>query len=280
MTRGPLESAVTALFVPGDRPERFGKACEAGPGLVIIDLEDAVASDSRPAAREAAAAFLSSPAASARVPVLVRINAAGTPDFALDVAALAALPAGALPGVVLAKAEDPRVVDTVRAALGDVPIIPIVESARGLASAEALAAAAGVVRLAFGALDFSLDLDCAPDDAVLLPARSRIVLASRLADRAAPLDSPSTAIADEAVVRDAAARARALGFGGQLCIHPSQVRVVEAAFAPTEAEIEWARRVVGAEGGAARVDGRMVDRPVTERARRLLERAAENGRRA
>lgn len=96
------------------------------------------------------------------------------------------------------------------------------------------------------------------------------MIASRAAGIAAPLDSPSTDVRDLERVLASARAARSAGFGGQLCIHPAQLPAVRAGFAPTAAEVEWARAVIGGEGGAVQVDGRMVDRPLVERARRIL----------
>ena len=136
-----------------------------------------------------------------------------------------------------------------------------------------------VARLVFGSIDFQLDLDIADDDLALLPFRMRIVLASRVANLPAPVDGVTTALDDAARIEADARRARSLGFGGKLCIHPRQVAIVNEAFSPSAADLAWAQRVVdaaAASGGAAvAVDGKMVDAPVLARARRLL--AARRG---
>jgi citrate lyase subunit beta / citryl-CoA lyase len=154
-------------------------------------------------------------------------------------------------------------------------VLPLIESAAGLWSARAIAEAPGVLRLAFGSIDFQVDLGIADDD--LLTYRAAIVLASRVAGRIAPVDGVTTSIDDAALVRRDAERARALGFGGKLCIHPAQVAIVNAAFRPTEREVAWAERVVAADaaaqGAAIAVDGRMVDRPVLLQARAILSEA-------
>jgi citrate lyase subunit beta/citryl-CoA lyase len=144
-----------------------------------------------------------------------------------------------------------------------------------MAAVEALAAAPGVARLVFGSLDFQVDLgmsDPCEDD--LLPFRARLVLASRLAGIESPIDGVTTAIDDETRLREDVLRARRLGFGGKLCIHPRQVATVKAGFAPTEAELAWARAVVRAseeaKGAAVAVHGRMVDKPVLLRAQAIL----------
>jgi citrate lyase subunit beta/citryl-CoA lyase len=257
------------LFVPGNRPERFGKACAAGADAVIIDLEDAVAPQDKAAARAAVAAWLS-----ARQPVLIRVNAVDTPWFDDDIA-LCAHPGVA--GVVLPKAECAEQLAVLRAA-GAAALYPLVETARGIAQANALAAAPAVQRLLFGAIDFQLDMGIEDDGEALLPFRSQLVLASRLAGVAPPVDGVTVALDDAGQLRRETLRARRLGFGGKLCIHPRQVVPVNACFAPTAEEIAWAQRILdaaaGAHGAAVAVDGKMVDRPVLLRAQRIIEETA------
>jgi citrate lyase subunit beta/citryl-CoA lyase len=263
----PLHRSV--LFVPGNRPERFDKALAAGASAVIIDLEDAVAPADKPAARAALAAWLRPEHA-----VIVRINSQDTPWFAGDLA-LAGVPGVA--AVMVPKAERPDTLAAVMAA-GSRALLPLVESAVGLAGLPALAAAPGVLRLAFGSIDLQVDLglkDATEDE--LLPFRLQLVLASRLAGIGAPLDGVSTAIDDEARLLLDVQRARRLGFAGKLCIHPRQVALVNQGLAPSAAERDWARRVLAAAGSAVgaavAVDGKMVDKPVLMRAEALLREA-------
>lgn len=255
------------LFVPGDRAERFARARASGADAVVVDLEDAVAPASKGAARDAVAAALD-----AAAPVVLRVNGADTGWFADD-ARLAAHPGVA--AVMLPKAAAADAVAALRSASGGKPVVALVESAAGMANLAALAATPGVARLAFGSIDFQLDLDITDDDLALLAFRSRLVLASRVAGLPAPVDGVTTALDDAARIEAEARRARSLGFGGKLCIHPKQVAIVNDAFSPSPAELGWAQRVVdaaAASGGAAvAVDGRMVDAPVLARARRLLE---------
>ena len=256
-----MVSAIRApLFVPANRPERFAKAAASGADAVILDLEDAVAADAKDAARAALATDFTD------LPVIVRINAIGTPWHADDLAAVARLRPAA---VMLPKAEDADRVASV-AAQTRLPVIALVETARGLAHARTIAAAPGVARIAFGSVDFCADLGCAHLREVLLPARSELVLASRLAGIAAPIDGVTVQLDDLSVSHDDAAHARALGMTGKLCIHPRQIAEVRCAFAPTEAEIDWARRVLASGDGAVSVDGAMVDEPVRIRARAIL----------
>lgn len=272
MSASPAQSAPalarTLLFVPGDRPERFPKAAASGADLVVCDLEDAVAPTDKDGARVAVAGWLAAHGRAA-----VRVNAVDTEWYAADRDALSGLPG--LAAVVVPKAEDPEALAALGSQLGGIPLIALVETALGLHRAAELASAHGVVRLAFGAIDFALDAGTAEDDEALLYARSHLVVASRVGGLAQPVDGVTVVLDDaDAAARDAA-RARRLGFGGKLCIHPRQVAPVNAAFSPTAAEIEHARRVVAAAGAGAatRVDGQMVDVPVLERAQRLLARA-------
>jgi len=251
------------LFVPGDRPERFAKAAAAGADAVIVDLEDAVAAEAKQAAR---AALRSDFGAG---PVLVRVNAIGTPWHEADMAALAGKGFAA---VMVPKAEGSEAFATL-CAKAAMPVIALVESARGLAEARRIAGLPNLARLAFGSIDFCADLGCAHSREALLAARSELVLASRLAGLAAPIDGVTTAIGDGAQISGDARHARDLGFGGKLCIHPRQIEAIRAGFAPDEAEILWARKVLASGDGAAAVDGAMVDEPVRIRARAILRRA-------
>ena len=209
----------------------------------------------------------------------MRVNPADSATYEAEVSALLALTEWqhhGLLGIVLPKAERPAALAGLRANLPkDLALVPLVESALGLVNVLSLAQVPGVTRLAFGAIDFSLDVNADSADRFLDHARSGLVLATRAAGIAAPLDTPSTEIRDEDAVAASARLARNFGFGGKLCIHPAQVAAVNAAFLPSEAEIEWAHSVVGAEGGAAQVAGQMVDRPVTERAKRILAQAGK-----
>lgn len=257
----------TVLFVPGDRPERFAKAVRSGADAVIVDLEDAVAPDRKDAAR---AATIRAVGDGVVLPY-VRINASGAPGHEADVAAVAELAGSVrLPGVMVPKAESPEELCAVAERFAPhVEMVALIETARGWLEAPRIAAAERVTRLAFGAHDLAADVGA--DESALDVARFQVVVASRAAGIAAPWDSPFTGFTDPAAVRESAANAKRLGFGGKLCIHPDQVEPVRAAFSPTAAEIAWARRVIAADAGAAtQVDGAMVDRPIVERARRIL----------
>jgi len=259
------------LFVPGDRPERFDKALAAQAHAVILDLEDAVLPARKDAARDAIAAWLA--ATPARV--LVRVNPADTPWHAADCALLAQ---PAVQGVMLPKSQDPAEVAALSRQLReDQVLLPLIETVEGLFRAPDLAAVPRVQRLAFGSVDFMADSGIESDSA-LDPVRLQLVLASRRAQIQPPVDGVSLAIDDAATTRADTLRARQLGMGGKLCIHPKQVVPVHEAFRPSETELAWARRVLAAlEGqplGAVSVDGKLVDRPVLLRAQAVLDAAA------
>ena len=263
----------TALFVPASRPDRIPKALASGADVVIVDLEDAVEKSAKSEARANLASFAAS---HPDTPLLVRINDASTEWFLDDLAVVKNLPAGS--AVLLSKAESATQVAA--AAATGLPVIPLLESARGIAALADIAAVPGVARLSFGALDLGLDMGIAQGtagaDTVLDQVRFQILLHSKAAGLAAPIDTIFPAIKDEAGLAKFASRACEMGFGGMLCIHPSQVAVVHAAFAPSEADAAWAQRVVDAANentaGAFRLDGEMVDAPVIARAKQILAR--------
>jgi citrate lyase subunit beta/citryl-CoA lyase len=262
-------TATTFLFVPGDRPERFARAASSGADVVVIDLEDGVHTDARPAARLEVVSWLRSGRSA-----LVRLNAAGTSDHDLDLEALS----GVATHVMLARAESAAAAESVVAALGaGADVMALVETARGVARAGEIAASPAVARLAFGNVDLSTELGVDADDRqALLTARSLLALASAAAGLYGPVDGVTTAIDDAERVAGDAAHAASLGFGGKLCIHPRQVDAARAGFTPTPDQVAWAERVLAAaSGGEARaVDGAMVDRPVEERARAIMRRGA------
>jgi len=259
------------LFVPADRPERYAKALASGADAVIIDLEDAVAASAKDSARESLAAWLDRGGETSGI--VVRINDAASAAFDADLAIVGRVGVAA---VVVPKAESIGDLARVRAAAPAAALLPLIETAAGIDRVREIAAAPGVQRLVFGSIDLQLDLGIeeGSDGSELLAFRSALVLASRLAGVDAPVDGVSTAIDDAAALDADTRRARRLGFGAKLCIHPRQVATVHAAFAPSADELAWAERVVAAaaasSGGAVAVDGRMVDRPVLLRAQALL----------
>lgn len=273
-------AAISYLFVPASRPERFEKALASGAHAVIIDLEDAVGLDDKDSAL---GALLDALDGGLSRPVLVRVNAVDSEWFDRDLAALAALApraAASLAGIVLPKAEAAADLARVVAALGGASsgreVVALVESARGVAAARELAAVPGLTRFAVGAADLSFDLDASIDSATTDWVYANLVLESRLAGLAAPIASPPFEIRDLVAVERDAVRLRGLGVTGQLSIHPAQLPAIHTGFLPSAEAVAWARRVLAAAelgDGAAQVDGQMIDKPVRERAERIMSRA-------
>lgn len=266
MSSSILEMALL-LFVPADRPDRFAKAFASGADAVILDLEDAVATDAKERARQSLLSEFGSLSA-APCPVVIRINPPGSSAHKADLELVLDLPATV---VMVPKVESAHVVQAVTAAIG-LPVIALIESAHGLAAAREIAEASA--RLAFGSIDFAADLGCSHSREALLLARSELVVASRLAGRPGPIDGVTLETKDLEPVRDEAHYAASLGFTGKMLIHPAHVGPARTGFAPTSDEISWAKRVLGAAtDGATAVDGAMVDRPVRLHAESILTRA-------
>ena len=268
-----LAQARSFLFVPGNRPERFPKALASGADAVIIDLEDAVPLDAKDTARSVLLSAWTDLDAAERARLMVRVNPAGTPWHEADLAAVASLTG--LGALMLPKAENAQQVEQAFRTSSAL-VLPLIESAEGVGQMDAIARAAGTLRLGLGHIDLQADLGvrCGPDEAELAPVRLAMVVASRRAGLPAPVDGVTTATQDAEVLAVDAQRSRRFGFGAKLCIHPAQVAGVHQALAPTQAECDWARRVLAAEvaagGGAFSVDGKMVDPPVLLLARSLL----------
>jgi len=233
----------------------------------VADLEDAVAPAQKAAARELVSELR---------PPVVRVNGAETEWFADDLALVQELEPDA---IVLPKATPDAV-----AALGPdgPPVVAIVETAAGVRAAYETAAAARVAALLLGAVDLGaeLGLEARADGQEILFARSKVVIDSTAAGIRPPFDIVHLEVADAAGLEEECRLARSLGFRGKACIHPAQLEIVHRVFAPTEAELAWARRVVEAyeretgEGrGVFALNGAMVDLPVVERARRILAEA-------
>jgi citrate lyase subunit beta / citryl-CoA lyase len=268
---------LTYLFVPGNRPERFAKAMASGADRVILDLEDAVAPADKAQARAAIASWVATLAESERARLLVRINDAASPWHADDVLWLQP---SSIENIMLSKCEHTAQIANVFAHLpAGATVVPLIETARGVLAAVAIAQAANVSRLAFGSLDYVLDLDLPGPGFALDSAATAVALASRAAGLPAPVAGVTPEL-DADQVRTDLSHARALGFGAKMCIHPAQVAVVREAFRPDAPSLAWAQRVVqqwhaGNGAGAIQVDGKMVDKPVLLRAERILAHAGQ-----
>lgn len=256
------------------------KALGSLADAVVLDLEDAVPSDRKAAARANAAAVLAAGPAKA---VYVRVNSLAS---GLGTGDLAAVATPHLTGVRVPKVEDAADVRAVAELLADAGcdavVVPIIESALGVERAFDIALAAGcVATLAMGEADLRADLR-ASADAALDYARARCVTAARAARRAPAIQSVHTRLRDEEGLRTSTERGRALGFGGRSAIHPAQVPVINAVFTPSEADRARAAAVMAAyEEAQARgdavtttADGELVDAPVVLDAAAVLELAA------
>ena len=273
------------LFFPGTRPDMYAKAVASGADQVCMDLEDAVAPESKQEARASAMSVLQA-ADFDPERFILRINSAATPEGDRDLAMLSELEAlRASPlTLMIPKLDAPEGLDNVRSRVidgGMVPrLIPIVETAMGLACVEELAAADCVAAILFGGLDLSVDLGAALEWDALLYARSRTVHAARLGGIGA-IDMPFFDVSDQEGLREDAGRVRRLGFKGKAAIHPSHVSAIQEIFSPSEDQVAQARRVTAAardSKGVFMLDGVMVDRPGIVAAEQVVAWADSHGR--
>ncbi|AHD24093.1 citrate lyase subunit beta (plasmid) [Rhodococcus pyridinivorans SB3094] len=273
-----MSVALTYLYVPGDRPERFDKALASGADAIVLDLEDAVAADRKVLARETVARWIAA-LAPGSVEVWVRVN-----PGALQEADIRAVAHPRLTGVWLPKvgsAHDVEQVDGLLTELcPDAAVSALIETAAGVFAAPAIARAPRMRFLQLGEVDLAADLGVEVDDdgTALLFARSRVIAAGV----AAGIDPPPAAVSrnfrnSDALEADTRDLAR-LGFVGRACIHPAQLAPVRRVFTPSSEEVGKARAVLAgleaAESGVA-VDeaGFLIDEAVARQARRVLERA-------
>lgn len=281
-------AAISYLFVPASRPERFAKAIASGAHRVVIDLEDGVAAEHKVAALAYVIDALetepgSKGALAARV--IVRVGGPESARFEPELAALAALsPRGRerLAGIAVPKVQDPaqlaRAIDAVgRSGVAEscVPfeVVAQIESAAGLHRVHEIAAVPGLGRLAIGAADLSFDLDTELDSATMDFAYAQLVVASRVARIAGPIASPSFDLSHLDRIEADARRLRGLGVTGQLVVHPVQLPAIHAGYRPTAEQVAWARSIVDTGDGAVRVGEQMVDAPIRDRAERILAQA-------
>lgn len=262
----PLERSF--LFVPGDRPDRFAKALSAGADRIIIDLEDAVLPQAKAAARNHVANW---GAGAGTHEIAIRVNGSNSAWHADDVRLAASLPS--IKAVILPKAESREAVEAIIARLGPGRrLIALVETVRGYLDRHELIKAKGLSRLAFGSVDFCAETGIRSLGAELDPVRIELVIASAASGLAPPVEGVTMDVKNPDLLAEDINRARRLGFGGKLCIHPSQVAAVNDGFCATAEEVLWAERVVAAAqtSGALTVDGKLVDKPVIEQAKKIL----------
>lgn len=271
-----VENAVSALFVPGDRPERFSKAHNSGAHLVILDLEDAVAPENKKLALDYVVEALTKEhedIPGGKLTALVRVN---SDNVSVELAALrdiASVKNNGLLGVMIPKTESARHIADAKAALpAGMAIVALIETAQALVAVHEIAQASGLTRLAFGAVDFGADVDSAHPD-ILGYARAQVLVASAAVGLAAPLDSPTLEIKNTQQVATDARLSRERGYGGKMAIHPTQVVPIHEGFEPSKEELSWAEKILAHEGSATQVDGVMVDKPVLERAKKIMRRS-------
>lgn len=273
--------ARSALYVPGDVPEKLARAIDRGADELIVDLEDAVPHAGKDAARAAVAGWLAS-VTPGPCRLWVRVNPGE--QGVVDIQAIGSAPA--LAGVVAAKTETLDDLERIDAVLTDVgsnaSVVPLIESAAAVQRASQLAAGPRVRRLQLGEADLRADLGVTlgPGELELLHVRSAIVLASAAAGIAPPIGPVSTDFRDLEALRESTQALARLGFVGRACIHPAQLDVVHEVFTPTPDEIAAARELLAAfetareAGSAIALDarGRMVDEAVARQARLVLAR--------
>ena len=259
------------LFVPGNRPERFEKACAAGADLVCIDLEDAVGLGDKDAAREAALTFLASHSGAN---VSLRINAPQTDEGRADISALKTRGL-TLPFVMVPKVAGLAQMDNLAANLPSEAgaLFPIIESAKGLMNAGAILSHNRAELALFGAVDYAADLDCTLDWDSLLMARS--TLANIAAATGVQLfDVPHLAVKDLEDCEATTRASKALGIHARAAIHPAQIAPIHAALSPSLEEIHQAEQVIAAyqkaNGNVALLDGKLIEAPLVKKAERVL----------
>ncbi|WP_141578368.1 CoA ester lyase [Actinomadura sp. WMMA1423] len=272
------------LYVPGNAPDKLGRALARGADALIVDLEDAVPPDGKGAARRAVGDWLRSGLDTGGAEVWVRVN--GGAEGERDVRALAGLPA--LTGLVLAKTEDAAHVEAAAGLLagtGDAAtlLMPLLETAGAVLEARDIARAPRVHRLQVGEVDLAADagLDPGPDESELAFARSMAVLASAAASLHPPVGPVSVITADPDALARSTERIRRQGFVGRACVHPAQIPVVHAVFTPSPQEVARAEDVLARFASAAAAgsgvvldaEGRLLDPAVVRLARRTLATA-------
>ncbi|MBA2057722.1 CoA ester lyase [Psychrobacter cryohalolentis] len=262
----------TWLFVPATRIDRVEKAFASGTDAVIVDLEDAVAEANKVQARKDLQVYYNS---QAYQPIWVRINKAGSEEFFKDVVLCQKMPN--LAGVLLAKAEQASDIENAHNMTG-LPVIALIETALGLYQIDSMAKSAGLLAFSYGFLDLCNDLQVhvgtAAADVIANQIRYQLLLTSKVHQLLAPIDTVYTDFNDAKGLGQRVQLWSQMGMSGMLCIHPKQVATVKQYLQPTDADIEFARRVIEEyeRSGQAifKIDGKMVDAPVIERCRQLL----------
>jgi citrate lyase subunit beta/citryl-CoA lyase len=275
----------TLLFVPGNRQRMLERAPRSGADIIVADLEDAVPAAEKREARRMVRALAAAAAGGDGPAVFVRVNNVHTGLARGDL--MEVVRAG-LAGVVHPKTQQPQDLRDLDVLLreaelrnkvrpGDVAVIPLIETPRAILRCDEIARATDrVAALSLGGEDYTAELGVARSDEALAYARGVIVTVAAAAGVPA-IDTPYPAIDDERGLLREAKLAAAMGFRGKYIIHPDQAGPVNRVFTPSKDEVAAARRIIEAarraerrRKGSVALDGRMVDAPIVERARRLL----------
>lgn len=267
-------SELVYLFAPGIDADKIRKALQSSADAIIVDLEDAVRVNEKEQARAAVRQALGEARPDDKK-VYVRINALSTPWFADDVALVNAL---SVDGVMLPKCDEPSAVEML-ASMVTVEILPLIESAKGVLNAvDILCASPQVRRVAFGSVDFALDIgaEWTPEGVERQAAMGHLVLASRYAGKQPPIDAVFPVIRDEEAFKNDTRRGKKIGFYGKMIIHPMHIEWVRDVYRPSEEELARSKMIVEAyekNGGKGvfTLDGKLVDLPVYEQAKRIVE---------
>ncbi len=281
------------LFIPGNNPAMLQNADIHGADALILDLEDAVAIKEKDSARRLVRRAIRE-LGFGGAPLIIRVNPAGSPYLEEDLAAIVPLSPGYLMPTKVSGADDMRALSARMAAIeaesgleaGSVGLIPLIETALGVENAFQIAGSGPRIKgLFLGAEDLTSDLGAARSKGgqEIFYARSRMVMAAK-ACGIPVYDTPFTDVNDDEGLEADAAFAKSLGFDGKAAISPRHVAAINQVFSPKLEEIAYAREVMAAirEGeaaglGAVSLRGKMIDKPIVDRARRLLEAAEQLG---
>ncbi|UMS28656.1 HpcH/HpaI aldolase/citrate lyase family protein [Escherichia coli] len=273
-----MKDEITYLFVPANKKDFFPKALASGADAIILDLEDSVHPSEKTSGRENIINWFREVKLKENTGhIYIRINNPESEYFSHDVKMLETISGSLLKGIFIPKLEQNDSIRKIKKILPEylknIIMIGIIETARGLHHCESIAES-GISRMAFGSLDFSLDINCQQSQEALLYARSRIVIASRIADLPAPIDCVTPEFNSSEMLAEESLHGSSLGFGAKLCIHPDQVSVISGIYSPSEDKTEWAKKVIQQSNGnyAFKIDGSMVDLPLIKIAARILER--------
>lgn len=268
--------AKSLLFVSSIKPENFTPSFASQADAIILDLEDSVPSERK---SEGRANVLELCNKDFNHKFFVRINDAQSPFFAEDMEFLKELGLERIHGIMLAKAEQKEHVEAVLSALGEVPLLLLIESALGLQNLNLTASQPCVKQLAFGAFDMILDLglrDGEGKDFMLNYARTQIALASRINNLLPPINRVFPNTRDESRLKANMESAYSMGFGGSLTFYPNQIATINAIFAQGEEKIEWAKEILRLakihKGEPFNFEGNVIDLSMVKKAQGILGR--------